>query len=93
MRQPLCPHTHHIVAEAAFALACEHAQTLSDVLLRRVPVALDGCWSEECSALAAQRIGSALEWSDLRVGAEREAFDAERTAFLQKPPIPVPVRR
>lgn len=90
MRQPLCPHTHHIVAEAAFAFACEHAQTLSDVLLRRVPVALDGCWSEECSAVAAQRIGSALGWSELRVGAEREAFDAERAAFLQKPRLSVP---
>jgi glycerol-3-phosphate dehydrogenase len=89
MRQPLCPHTHHVVAEAANAFACERAQTLSDALLRRVPVALGGCWSEQCSAAAAQRIGSALGWSDLRVGAEREAFDAERTAFLQKPPLPV----
>ncbi|MGE5205807.1 MAG: FAD-dependent oxidoreductase [Chlamydiota bacterium] len=93
MRQPLCPHTHHIVAEAVNAFACEHAQTLSDVLLRRVPVALGGCWSEECSAMAAQRIGSALGWSDLRTGAERDAFDAERAAFLQKPAITVPARR
>jgi len=53
-------------------------------------VALDGCWSEECSAVAAQRIGSALGWSELRVGAEREAFDAERAAFLQKPRLSVP---
>lgn len=93
MRQPLCPHTHHIVAEAANAFACEHAQTLSDVLLRRVPVALDGCWSEECSAVAARRVGDALAWSDLRVGAEREAFDAERAAFLQKPRLRVPAAR
>ncbi|HEX6906074.1 MAG TPA: glycerol-3-phosphate dehydrogenase/oxidase [Terriglobales bacterium] len=93
MRQPLCPHTHHIVAEAANAFACEGAQTLSDVLLRRVPVALDGCWSEECSAQAAQRIASALGWSDLRMGTEREAFDAERAAFLQRPPMRVPASR
>jgi glycerol-3-phosphate dehydrogenase len=90
MRQPLCPHTHHVVAEAVNAFACEHAQTLSDVPLRRVPVALGGCWSEECSAVAAQRIGSALGWSDLRIGTEREAFEAERTAFLQKPALRVP---
>jgi glycerol-3-phosphate dehydrogenase len=92
MRLPLCPHTHHIVAEAVNAFAGEQALTLSDALLRRVPVALDGGWSEECSAVAAQRVGHALGWSELRVGAEREAFDAERGAFLQKPPLRVPAR-
>jgi glycerol-3-phosphate dehydrogenase len=90
MRQPLCPHTQHIVAEAVNAFACEHAQTISDVLLRRVPVALNGCWTEECSAAAAQSIGSALGWSDLKIGAERDAFNAERSAFLQRPTIRVP---
>ena len=93
MRQPLCPHTQHVVAEAVNAFACEHAQSLSDVLLRRVPVALDGCWTDECSATAAQRIGSALGWSDLKIGAERDAFAAERAAFLQKPALRVPARR
>ena len=92
-RHPLCPHTPHIVAEAVDAFACEHAMTLSDVLLRRVPVALNGCWNEECSTTAAQHIGSALGWSDLKIGAEREAFNAERAAFLQKPALRVsPVR-
>ena len=89
MRQPLCPHTSHILAEAVNALACEHAQTLGDILLRRVPVALNGCWIDECSAMAAQRIGNALGWSDLKIGAEREAFNAERAAFLHKPALRV----
>ncbi|HSB75581.1 MAG TPA: FAD-dependent oxidoreductase, partial [Terriglobales bacterium] len=93
MRLPLCPHTRHIVAEAAFAFACEHAQTLSDVLLRRVPVALGGCWSEECSIVAAQRVGQALGWPDLRVGTEREALAMERASFLQKPAIRVSAAR
>src|SRR5207245_1717081 len=44
MRAPLCPHTEHIVAEAAYAFASECATTLGDVLLRRVPVALGACW-------------------------------------------------
>lgn len=92
MRQQLCPHTSHIVAEAVNALACEYAQTLGDILLRRVPVALNGCWSEECSAVAAHRIGAALGWSDLKIGAERDAFDGERAAFLQKPALRVPAR-
>jgi glycerol-3-phosphate dehydrogenase len=93
MRQTLCPHTHHIVAEAVNALACEQAQTLADVLLRRVPVGLNGCWSDECSAVAAHRIGDALGWGSQRIGAEREAFEAERAAFLRKPSIRVPAVR
>lgn len=90
MRHTLCPHTHHIVAEAVNALSCEHAQTLGDVLLRRLPVALNGCWSEECSAVAAHRIGDALGWPGQKIGAEREVFEAERAAFLQKPQMGVP---
>ena len=93
MRQTLCPHTHHIVAEAVNALACEHAQTLGDALLRRVPVALNGCWSEECSAVAAHSIGDALGWPSQRIGAEREAFEVERAAFLRKPQIGVPAAK
>jgi glycerol-3-phosphate dehydrogenase len=89
MRQPLCPHTSHIVADAVNAFACEQAQSLGDILLRRVPVALNGCWIDECSAMAAQRIGNALGWSDLKIGAEREAFNAERAAFLHKPALRV----
>jgi hypothetical protein len=39
--------------------------------------------------MAAQRIGNALGWSDLKIGAEREAFNAERAAFLHKPALRV----
>ena len=93
MRQPLCPHTHHIVAETVNAFACEQAQSLGDILLRRVPVALNGCWTDECSAMAARRIGTALSWSDLKIGTELEAFSSERSSFLQRPALPVPARR
>jgi hypothetical protein len=43
--------------------------------------------------MAAQRVGAALGWSDLRIGAERDAFNAERAAFLQKPALRVPAGR
>jgi len=85
MRAPLCPHTSHIVAEALDAFRNECACTLADVLLRRVPVALGGCWSQLCSREAATRIGAVMGWSDERVAAEREAFDRERDGFLRKP--------
>jgi glycerol-3-phosphate dehydrogenase len=79
---PLCPHSHHIVAEAVEAVIYECAVTLGDILLRRVPVALGACWSETCSREAANRIGSALGWSQLRIVKELESFESERERFL-----------
>jgi glycerol-3-phosphate dehydrogenase len=84
MRAQLCPHTRHIVAEAAHAFNNECACTLADVLLRRVPVALGGCWSSSCSREAATQIGAAMAWSETRVALELEAFERERESFLQK---------
>jgi hypothetical protein len=72
-----------VVAEAAEAYRSEFAMTLGDVLLRRVPVALGACWSESCSREAALRIGTVLGWNDLTRGANLEAFETERSAFLQ----------
>jgi hypothetical protein len=57
--------------------------TLGDVLLRRVPVALGPCWSESCSREAALRIGAVLGWNEHAMGANLEAFETERTAFLR----------
>jgi glycerol-3-phosphate dehydrogenase len=85
LRETLCPHTNHMVAEAVHAMIDEYAVTLGDVLLRRVPVALGHCWSPECSRVASRRIGSAMDWSEHQTSCAREAFEAEREAFLRKP--------
>lgn len=85
MKAKLCPHTGHIVAEAAYAIQNEFAITLGDVLLRRVPVALGGCWSEDCSRMAAGRIGAALGWTEPQVRTELEQFESERSEFLVRP--------
>ena len=85
MHTPLCPHTNHIVAEAANAYRSECAVTLGDVLLRRVPVALGPCWSETCSREAALRIAAVTGWSEEETGAHLEALEMERAAFLRKP--------
>src|SRR5205085_5620452 len=82
LRVPLCDHTCHIVAEAVEAVLYECAVTLGDILLRRVPVALGACWSETCSREAANRIGSALAWSQSRIEKELENFESERERFL-----------
>lgn len=85
MRTPICPHSSHIVAEVVEAYRREYAVTLADALLRRVPVAFAGCWSESCSREAALRIGAVLGWNDHDLGANLEAFETERQAFLRRP--------
>ena len=73
------------MAEAADAYVNECAVTLGDVLLRRVPVALGACWSEACSREASLRIGAVLGWNEQTMGANLEALEMERAAFLRKP--------
>jgi glycerol-3-phosphate dehydrogenase len=82
LREPLCSHSCHIVAEAVEAVAHECAITLGDILLRRVPVALGECWSEACSRKAANRIGPALGWDQARTHLEIDQFEEERRRFL-----------
>ncbi|HYE24896.1 MAG TPA: glycerol-3-phosphate dehydrogenase/oxidase [Clostridia bacterium] len=81
-RRPICEHTDHIVAEAVSAVRYEHAVTLGDMLLRRVPVALSGCFGQDCAELAAERIGRALGWDARQIVRELDAFYAERESFL-----------
>jgi glycerol-3-phosphate dehydrogenase len=78
----ICDHSPHILAEVAQAMRYEKAITLGDVLLRRVPVALGACWSEECSHQSAEKIGRAFGWTSTRISSELEQFEAERAAFL-----------
>jgi glycerol-3-phosphate dehydrogenase len=82
LREPICRHTCHLVAEAVESVAHECAITLSDILLRRVPVALGACWSEACSREAATKIGLALGWDQTRTHLEVERFEQERQQFL-----------
>jgi glycerol-3-phosphate dehydrogenase len=88
LREPLCNHSCHMVAEAVESIAHECAVTLGDILLRRVPVALGACWSEACSREAAAKIGRALGWDPARIGAELEAFEEERQIFLHPQAMP-----
>jgi glycerol-3-phosphate dehydrogenase len=85
LREPLCEHTSHLVAEAVHSAYQEFAVTLADILLRRVPVALEPCWREECTRVAAARIGHALGWTPTQIAMETERFQAEYRHFLQKP--------
>ena len=87
MRATICSHTPHVVAEAIYSARNEHANSLADLLLRRVPVAFSPCWSDECARTAAERIGKALGWDTRRIGHEQESFAAEYSCFLAKPSL------
>jgi glycerol-3-phosphate dehydrogenase len=82
LREPLCQHSCHLVAEAVEAVAHESAVTLDDILLRRVPVTLGACWQRECSREAAQKIGRALGWDQARLHMELLRCEEERAIFL-----------
>jgi glycerol-3-phosphate dehydrogenase len=82
LREPICSHSTHLLAEAVYAVQQEHAVTLADIVLRRVPVALGPCWSERCSREAALRIGTALDWDHERIAMELDELEEERERFL-----------
>jgi glycerol-3-phosphate dehydrogenase len=100
MRATLCPHTPHLVAEAVNAFEHEQAITAADVLLRRVPVGLNGTCDDDCMHTALERLGAAMGWGEERLDDETADFFAERDRFLVKPgpgarayPRPVPDHR
>jgi glycerol-3-phosphate dehydrogenase len=85
MRTTIVDGHPQIVAQAVEAAAYEQAITLGDILLRRVPMALDQDWNEDSTVQAAARIAPALKWNERRMREEVEAFEEERSRFLYKP--------
>jgi glycerol-3-phosphate dehydrogenase len=82
LREPICGHTRHLVAEALHAVQHECAVTLADIVLRRVPVALGPCWSETCGWEAAKKIGLALGWDEPEMIRQLQCLEEERQSFL-----------
>ncbi|TAK66142.1 MAG: FAD-dependent oxidoreductase [Dehalococcoidia bacterium] len=73
----VCEHNGELLAQVAYAVECEQAVTLGDVLLRRIPAgwsrchALDG--AERVARIMAQRLG----WDEARVACEVQAYERE----------------
>lgn len=88
LREPICSHSCHLVAEAVNAVAHESAITLGDIVLRRVPVALGPCWTEACSREAARKIGAAVGWDQARIHQEVDSLEQEREKFLHPRNVP-----
>jgi len=85
MRLPIVDGQPQLVSQAVEAVAYEHALTLGDILLRRVPMALDRDWNEDSTAQAASRIAHALNWNEHRMREEIDGFHEERSRFLYRP--------
>jgi glycerol-3-phosphate dehydrogenase len=85
LAQPIVDGRPQLVAQAVEAVAYERAVTLADILLRRVPIALDQSWNEDSTVQAAARIAPALYWNERRMKEEIQAFEEERSRFLHKP--------
>ena len=86
LREPICAHTRHLVAEALHAAQQESAVTLADIVLRRVPVALGACWSETCAWEAAKKIGAVLGWDEPEMIRQVQSLEEERQNFLHPRP-------
>ena len=84
-RKPICAGGKHLAGEAVFAVEHEAAITLGDILLRRVPIALDRTWAERNSREASRNIGALLGWTETRMEEEAERLEEERSAFLIRP--------
>lgn len=87
LRQPLADGNDFRLGEAAYAIRREAAVTLSDLLLRRVPIALGADASDNMAMQAARRVGELLGWNEATIRAELESFEEERSAFLVRPAV------
>ena len=73
----LCRGSPFILAEVVYAARAEAAVTLSDVLLRRVPIGLTACQGLDCAETAAAWLRSELGWSEAQTREQVEAYTAE----------------
>ena len=87
LRQPLSENSSHLLGEGTYAVQYEAAVTLGDILLRRVPVALTGDWSDHQTRLAAEQIGKLLGWKESEINRQIDGFENERSAFLIRPAV------
>ena len=77
LEEPICPHNPEVLAQVAYAVEREHAATLADVLLRRLPVGWSRCHALDGAARAAAVMAPRLGWDDARSKHEIAAYETE----------------
>ena len=76
--QPLAEGLPYLPAELRYGASCEYAQSLSDVLSRRLRLSIQDAYvAAKVAPQAAAIVGEILGWDEQRQAAEVEAFVAE----------------
>ena len=73
----ICEHAHAIAGEVLHACEWEHAETLSDLMMRRTGISWSGCRGLCCHHYVADLAASRMGWSDAEKRAQVAAFEAE----------------
>ncbi|HLZ71124.1 MAG TPA: glycerol-3-phosphate dehydrogenase/oxidase [Dehalococcoidia bacterium] len=92
MLKPLCPHGPDILGQALLAAREEGAQSVADVLLRRVGAGWNACLGRDGVAPVAALLAAELKWTPRRADQAAGEYIAEaRATFLTpggNPPAP-----
>ncbi len=78
----ICEHNSELLAQVAYAVEREHAVTLADVLLRRLPVGWSKCHALDGAERAARMMAPRLNWDDAQLTRELAAYEAELRTTL-----------
>ncbi len=73
----ICEHNADVLAQVAYAVEREHATTLADALLRRLPVGWSACHALDGAERAAAVMATRLGWSDDQRTREIAAYGRE----------------
>jgi glycerol-3-phosphate dehydrogenase len=77
LAEPICEHNPELLAQVAYAVEREHAMTLGDVLLRRLPVGWSKCHALDGAERAAAVMAARLGWDAERLRSEDAAYVAD----------------
>lgn len=77
LAQPICEHNPEVLGQVAYAVEREHAVTLGDVLLRRLPVGWSKCHALGGAERVAAVMGARLGWDADRCASEVDAYAEE----------------
>lgn len=73
-REPVCSHADDVLAQVALAVHSEFAETLTDVLLRRLPVGYQRCEGRDAVEPVAALMAELCGWNDRRRDREIESY-------------------
>jgi len=71
LKEPICDHNSDILAQIVYAIKCEKAKTLEDILIRRTGIGTSACLGLECVEKVAEIAASYFKWNAME---EQEAI-------------------